>query len=193
MKIERKIVYESDLDRNFAMEIASIPEGEGLFECIQCGTCSGTCPMSIYMDYTPRRIVAMTREGFKKHVLTSFTIWLCSSCYSCTVRCPAGIKITDLMYALKRKALEEGYAPKNFPVRVLAETFFEHVQRKGRLNEFPVIMKLYMKSGPGKMLSMAPLGLKLLRTGRMSLRAKEEIENKKEFRELIKAMGVNKK
>ena len=35
----------------------------------------------------------------------SRTIWLCASCYACTTRCPAGIKITDIIYALKRLAM----------------------------------------------------------------------------------------
>ena len=39
-------------------------------------------------------------------VVKSNTIWLCTSCYYCTVRCPAGIKITDLMYELKRMAIK---------------------------------------------------------------------------------------
>ena len=77
--IERTIKYEAELDHQFAVDIAGKPGGEQLYSCIQCGTCSATCPLSIYMDYTPRRIVAMTRAGFKEEVLNSFTIWLCSS------------------------------------------------------------------------------------------------------------------
>ena len=89
----RKIRYESELDPHFADEIASIPDGEKLFTCIQCGTCSGMCPMSPYMDYTPRQIIAMIRAGFRSEVLSSYTTWLCASCYACAVECPKEIKI----------------------------------------------------------------------------------------------------
>jgi ferredoxin len=56
-----KIQFESELDPGFADEIASIPGGEKLFSCIQCGTCSGMCPLSPCMDHTPRQIIAMIR------------------------------------------------------------------------------------------------------------------------------------
>ena len=61
----RKISYESELDHLFVDEIASIPGGDKLYACIQCGTCSGMCPLSPYMDYTPRQIIAMIRAGLK--------------------------------------------------------------------------------------------------------------------------------
>jgi len=73
-----KIKYEEDLNPRFADEIASFPGGDKLWNCIQCGTCSGVCPLSTYMDYTPRKIVAMIRAGFKGEVLKSHTTWLCA-------------------------------------------------------------------------------------------------------------------
>ena len=65
----RKVAYEEDLDPEFAKQVMAIPGGEHISKCIQCGTCTGSCPLSVYMDYTPRRIIAMTRAGFKKEVL----------------------------------------------------------------------------------------------------------------------------
>ena len=120
LEIHRRIKYQEELDLDFADQVAAMPGAADLKRCIQCGTCSATCPVSLYMDLTPRRVVAMTRAGFKKEVLESNTIWLCASCYSCTVECPKGIKITDIMYALKRLAIQEGAYPKRFPTPVLA-------------------------------------------------------------------------
>ena len=82
-----KVQYESDLDHQFADEITSIPGGEKLFSCIQCGTCSGMCPLSPYMDHTPRQIVAMIRAGFRGEVLSSYTTWLCASCRGSSKTC----------------------------------------------------------------------------------------------------------
>jgi hypothetical protein len=31
--------------------------------------------MAVYMDYTPRKIIAMIKSGFKDEALRSFTIW----------------------------------------------------------------------------------------------------------------------
>ena len=100
LEIERRIKYESEVNPGFGKEIASLSGGEDLYSCIQCGTCSSTCPMSIYMDFTPRRVIAMTRAGFEKEVLSNNTVWLCASCYACSVDCPKQIRITDVMYAL---------------------------------------------------------------------------------------------
>ena len=147
-QVRRRIKYEAELDPGFAREIAATPGGEKLFSCIQCGTCSGTCPVSIYMDQTPRKIVAMTREGFKDEVLHSFTIWLCASCYACTVECPKQIKITDLMYALKQKAIKERVYPKRFPIPVLAREFFSVVLRRGRNTESWLLVRLFLKTNP---------------------------------------------
>ena len=148
----RKIQYESELDPRFPYQIASIPDGEKLFSCIQCGTCSGMCPLSQYMDYTPRQIVAMIRAGMKGAVLSSYTTWLCASCYSCTVECPKEIKITDIMYAAKRLAIRDGVFPKRFPIPVLASEFFNSVEKYGRSSETWLLLRLYLKTNPFNML-----------------------------------------
>ncbi len=187
MQIKRTVKYEGELDRSILEYVISIPGGQKVLDCIQCGTCSGTCPLSIYMDFTPRRIIALLREGFKSEVLSSFTIWLCSSCYSCTVACPQEIKITDIMYALKRKAIEEKVYPRNFPVPVLAREFFKMVRRDGRTTESILVMKLLFKTGILKAFSYAPLGLKLFRTGRLSFK-RERIKGVAQVEKLMKAV-----
>jgi quinone-modifying oxidoreductase, subunit QmoC len=167
MKFKREIKFEADLDPAFAKWITSVPGCEKLRHCIQCGTCSATCPLSIYMDLTPRKLINMARAGFKKEVLGSFTPWLCASCYSCTVECPKQIKVTDVMYALKRRALEEGVYPKGQPVSVLAKQFFWMVRNFGRVTENYLVVMLFLQTNWFKFLGFAKLGLKLFLTGRM--------------------------
>ena len=183
----RKIQYESELDLGFADEIASIPGGEKLFSCIQCGTCSATCPLSPYMDYTPRRIVAMIRAGFKAEVLTSYTTWLCASCYSCTVECPKGIAVTDVMYAVKRVAIRTGAYPKRFPTPVLADEFFKGVERNGRSSEGRLLVRLFLRTNPFQLLKQARLGLRLLVRGRMSMK-RESVEHRGELQSILKSL-----
>lgn len=183
--------YEAELDLRFPEEVASMPGGRALFACIQCGTCSGTCPLGTYMDYSPRKIIAMTRAGFKDEVLHSFTIWLCASCYACAVECPRKIKITDFMAELKQRAIQEGVDPKRFPVAVLAREFFEAVRKRGRSTESRLVLRLYAKTNPLKILGQALLGLKLLRTGRFSLRA-ESVKNRQQIEQLLRAVDAAK-
>jgi len=186
--LSRKVKYQEELDKNFLSEMESIDGGENLRNCIQCGTCSGICPMSIYMDIPPRKIIAMVKEGFKEEVLTSFTIWLCASCYACSVHCPEQIQITDIMYALKRKAIEEKVYPKRFPIPILSREFFKMVIKRGRNSEFRLIIKVWLKVSIAKMLSMTSLGWDLIRTKRLSLRS-DRIKNHKELAIIMKNLN----
>jgi quinone-modifying oxidoreductase, subunit QmoC len=179
-----EIKLEENLDKDFGHKIAAMAHGEKLFGCIQCGNCSAACPMSIYMDYTPRKIIAMVRAGFRNEVLSNRTVWLCASCYQCTVECPKGIKITDVMYALKREAIENKIHLKNFPVPILAKAFFAEVKQRGRISEAYLLIRFYLNYNIFKMLGYSSLGLKLFLKGRLSLFEKG-MKNKKNLRALL--------
>ena len=188
MEIQKKVKYEEELDSGFVDEIKEMSRCEEIDECIQCGTCSSSCPMAVYMDYTPRKIMAMIKSGFKDEALRSFTIWLCPSCYTCQVRCPSKIKITDVMYALKRKAIEEKVYPSRFAIPVLDRQMSRLIAKYGRNSEMWLILNLYFRSrNPFGLFKMAPLGLKLMKTGRMSLK-KESIKDRKQLGALLKAI-----
>ena len=191
IEIRRRIKYEDELDKGFRKKIAESAHGEKLYGCIQCGTCSAACPVSHYMDYTPRKIIQMVREGFKTEVLNSSTVWLCASCYACTVECPKGIKITDVMYALKREAISGGYKHKHFPASVLASNFFSQVLNNGRNSEGPLLVKMYLKTNPLMLLKNMMLGFKLWKRGRISLRT-ERIKDKNALKKLLKSMDKQK-
>jgi heterodisulfide reductase subunit C len=184
----RRIKYQSQLDPSFGAEIAEMARGENIFDCIQCGTCSGACPMSIYMDYTPRRIIAMTRAGLKREVLESSTIWLCASCYACTVECPKKIRITDVMYALKQKAMQEKTYPKRFVIPVMAREFFNIVRKNGRNSEARLIFAMYLKSNPFQHIKKISLGIKLWLKGRMGMIQGDSIKRKEELRAILDAV-----
>jgi heterodisulfide reductase subunit C len=139
------------------------------------------------MDHTPRQIVAMIRAGFKWEVLTSYTTWLCSSCYSCSVECPKGIAITDIMYAAKRVAIRAGAYPKRFPTPVLADEFFKGVERNGRSSEGRLLVRLFLRTNPFQLLKQATLGLRLLSRGRMSMK-RESIERRGELHNILKTL-----
>jgi Fe-S oxidoreductase len=88
-------------------EVADIPK---LFRtCIQCGVCSGSCPMGEVMDFPPRRAAKMLMEGRAAEVLASNTPWLCVACHTCQVRCPSQLLIPDGLFpALRSAVMAEG-------------------------------------------------------------------------------------
>jgi quinone-modifying oxidoreductase subunit QmoC len=179
--------YAEDVNPAFPVEIMAGPGGEGLRDCIQCGTCSGACPMSVHMDLTPRRVIALTRAGLERDVLESATPWLCASCYECQARCPREIKVTDVMYALKRRAIEKGMYPKRFPIPVLAKAFYNMVATHGRNSESRLVIELAVRTNPFSLLKMAPIGFKLLTTGRMVL-GQDRIKDPKQLKAILDAM-----
>lgn len=190
-QLKRTIKYESDRTRGFGREVMSVPGCEQLESCIQCGTCSGICPLSIYMDHTPRQVMGLTRGDFKTEVLQSTTIWLCASCYACTVECPKQIRITDIMYELKQRAIHEGHYPTHFPIPVLAREFSEMVRRNGRVSELRLVVMLFLKTNWLAALANWRLGIDLIRTGRFSL-ATERIRQRGDIARMLAAVDAKK-
>ena len=175
---------ERELREAFLEEVERIPGAERLHRCIQCGTCTGSCPVSYTMDISPRQVIALFRAGAIEQILRSRTIWVCASCYNCTVRCPSQIKITDLLYALKRLAMDRGIFPSKFPVYVLSETFAKMIKRYGRNHELGLIRSFYLRTQPLQLLRQSMVGLDLLKAGRMPLRP-EKIRGQKELKAII--------
>lgn len=165
-------VTEAELRREFLAHVAQVPGGRRLLRCLQCGTCAGSCPVSYAMDLSPRALVARFRAGDVRAILESRSIWLCASCYACTTRCPAGIKVTDILYALKRMAVEQGLRPSSFPPLAMAESFVTMVRRYGRNNEPRLLALYFVRTRFREMIDKIPMALALLRRGRLGLRAK---------------------
>lgn len=153
----------------FIDEVKAATLGDSRLDmCIQCGTCGGSCPSAMDMDHTPRHLFAMIRGDMKEEVLASNTPWYCVSCYLCTVRCPQEVHITDLMYTLKRMAIEadlfdDSSAPD------LSQTFVGHVESYGRSFEFGLATQHYLRHRPLSLVGTAQMGLGMLSMGRLDL------------------------
>ncbi len=163
-----KAAVAKELSKEFLESVYALPKGEKIKECIQCGTCSASCPSSAAMEYGPREIIAALRAGMLDRVLNANTVWLCVSCYSCTVRCPAGIPFTDVMYELKHLEAEKGLS-KRAHGAVMAKAFAETVDGHGRNVETKLLRKYYMRTNPWKALAQIPLAMKLFFRGRLEI------------------------
>lgn len=141
----------------------------GLDRCIQCGTCSGSCPSADDMDHTPRALFAMIRAEMRDAVLRSNTPWICVSCYGCVVRCPQEIHITDTMYALKSMAVEAGLC-RDSAGPDFSRTFAGMVEQYGRSFELGLATRHYLRHFPLRLPGMAPMGLGLISRHRLELK-----------------------
>ena len=171
------------------LQVNNIPGGESLKKCIQCGTCTGCCPVSYTMDLTPREVIALLRAGDIESILSSRTIWICASCYACTVRCPQGVLVTDVLYALKRLAIEQDIFPKRFPVYALSKSFVSITNRFGRSYEPGLILTYFLKTNPFKLFGMLPIFLKLAPKGRIGFLPKK-IKSSKNFSKILKEAEI---
>lgn len=114
----------------------------------------------------------MIRAGKREEVLTSDSMWMCTSCYNCIVRCPRKLPITHIMHGLANYAHRLGLAPKNQPTRQFAKLFWNNIVKTGRVNELKLSLGLYFKdglaSGIKTGLAMKNVGLGLMKAKRLN-------------------------
>ncbi len=97
-----KVVITSE-NEAFLRRIVAL-SGEAVTACDQCGTCSGSCPMVSEMDVTPSQLMRMVQLG-QSETLDTRTMWICASCFACTVRCPRGLDVSKVAEALRQVTL----------------------------------------------------------------------------------------
>ena len=154
---------------SFIDEVCSIPGGEAIRSCIQCGICTGSCPTANNWDYPPRRVIALVRAGLREELLSSNSMWFCASCYTCTVRCPRDIKPADIMHALEVLAIRSGLSTKQSNTPVMYQCFVDSANGNGRVYELGMMIKLFLKTNPFAALKLAPVGMGLFFHGRLPL------------------------
>ena len=174
--------------------IGVTPGDPHLERCIQCGTCGGSCPSGPDMDHTPRALFAMIDAGMEDEVLHSNTPWYCVSCYFCTVRCPQEIHITDVMYSLKRMAVQRGMYKEldvgNAPE--FSETFIDMVENYGRSFELGLVTRHYLRHRPLDALRKSGFGLGMFTRGRLDIMP-TRIKNMDQLKAILaKAQGIEK-
>jgi len=157
-------------DPSFIDEIRKMSGGEKILDCIQCGICAGSCHARFAMDYSPMQILKMAHLGLKQEVLSSSTIWICASCYTCASRCPRGLNIPAIMSGFKNMSMKN-----NVPAPIALKpkfhkAFTEIVGKYGRIHEPELQMKLISKTSPTELLRNASLGMRLFRKGKLKLR-----------------------
>jgi len=151
----------------FDRVVAGTPGDSRLGMCIQCGTCGGSCPSGPDMEHTPRALFALINAGMQDAVLRSNTPWYCVSCYYCMVRCPQEVHITDIMYTLKRIAVQEkGFADSKAPD--FSKTFIYWVENYGRAFELGLMSVHMLRHNPFGVFKIASMGTGMLTKHRMA-------------------------
>ena len=137
--------------------------------CIQCGTCSGSCPNEFAMDHTPRMLWRLVLSGEVEEIFHSRTFMLCSSCYTCTLRCPRSLPVTDAMAGLKQVAAR--LYPDRYRSSVeFSRQFMNSVRRHGRVDEMEFMFFYFAgRKNPILPFQFAPLGMRLMSRGKVRI------------------------
>ena len=112
LEIQREVIKSRKIQPKFLEEVIKAG-GEKILLCIQCGTCTGSCPSGRRTAYRTRQVIRRALLGLEDDVLPSEDIWLCSTCYTCQERCPRGIDVTNVILVLRNLAVHAGHMLSN--------------------------------------------------------------------------------
>jgi heterodisulfide reductase subunit C len=135
------------LERDPALGRMETLLGHPLSLCYQCGKCSAGCPAAYTMTEPPNRIVRLLQLGLYDRALAQNSYWVCSSCETCTSRCPRGVEIKEIMEILRHDAFRRGVTSGERPVPVFHRAFLRTVEIFGRLYEPGLIALNNLLSG----------------------------------------------
>ena len=158
---------------NFLKEVEEkVEEGNWVKMCMQCGVCAGSCPFGPHWAHPPQEIFMMIRAGKREEVLNSDSMWMCTSCYQCIVRCPRKLPITHIMHGLATYSARLGLVPKSQPTQAFGQLFWDNLVKAGRVNELKLSLGLYFKDGFGQgvknAMAMQSVGLGLMKAKRLN-------------------------
>lgn len=104
-------MYKQRVDPKFKYKLLETIGGETFRYCFQCGTCTATCPASQFIELLrPDKIIHLALLGIRNNIYSN-SFWLCAGCNACVQTCPQGVKIPEIMHALKSLAIKEGGIP----------------------------------------------------------------------------------
>jgi len=154
----------AERDTTFVDRLA--PMNQLIRRCIQCGTCTASCPVSDAMDILPRQMWRMVQLGLVDEILHSKTMWLCSLCYQCQVRCPRGIPLTETITQLKQMAMEQGVVSSH-QSEAFYRAFADVMRRYGRNREMEFMVRYFMQGNPLTAFKFARMGAVMMMRGKV--------------------------
>ena len=140
--------------------------GQNLLECLQCGKCSGGCPITSDVVGGPRRMIAEILAGMKEQTLKDPTWWYCVSCGTCATRCPVEINFYKVATVLCEMAENEKLSPSEPDIHRFEKLFLDSARKHGRVRELQTAMAYNIRSW--KPFKDADKGMKLMIKGAIS-------------------------
>lgn len=91
------------------MSIESAVQDTKAYYCLECGVCTGTCPISrLNPRYSPRLIVERALLEEPGRIVEDQDLWACLTCGTCSKRCPSQVDYPEFMRASRQIAHASG-------------------------------------------------------------------------------------
>ena len=89
------------------MKLDAIIEKTNAYYCLECGICTGSCPISrINPQYSPRLFVEKALLISEEELIEDNDLWTCLTCGACSKRCPSLVDYQDFMRRTRNLAIE---------------------------------------------------------------------------------------
>jgi len=91
------------------MKLSEIVDQTHAYYCLDCGICTGSCPVSrVTPDFSPRLMVEKVLMDEEENPLEDVNVWSCLSCGQCSVRCPSKIDYPEFVRMVRDEAVSRG-------------------------------------------------------------------------------------
>ncbi|MBN1178365.1 MAG: (Fe-S)-binding protein [Anaerolineae bacterium] len=93
------------------VDVQQLLDNLDLFGCIQCGKCTGGCPVSLTTVLNVRFLIYETLMDALPDIEHAEELWDCTCCFTCVERCPKDVRPADLIIGLRGQLVEAGKIP----------------------------------------------------------------------------------
>jgi Fe-S oxidoreductase len=94
-----------------ALKTEPITEKLELLGCIQCGKCTGGCPVARKTVLNIRSLIYHMLVEPEIDVSAHEELWDCTCCFTCVERCPKDVEPAELIIGLRGQLVESGRIP----------------------------------------------------------------------------------
>lgn len=108
------------------LQVREFAREHDLFGCIQCGKCTGGCPMTLKTQLNIRRLIYQTLVAGRTFDISDIEVlWDCTTCSTCSARCPKDVNPMEVIIGMRSALVEGGRVP------ATVKTALESVFRQG--------------------------------------------------------------
>jgi heterodisulfide reductase subunit C len=97
-------------------------------------------------DLKPHEVVRMVQMDQREAVLASRFIWECTSCQTCSTRCPQQVDPAAMNDALRAMSRAAGKVSAGTAVPAFNDIFLDTVRRRGRIYEMGLMVRFKLRT-----------------------------------------------